>query len=316
MARRVGAPRRLAIAVDVGGTKILAGLVGPRGEVRTARCEPAAVATRDGLLRQLVSIIQDLRHEVPSDAVLGGLGVAVPGAVRTDGTVWAPNLPGWRHVHLARHLERATGLRAIVRDDRLTSLLGEHWLGAARGVRSAAFVTIGTGVGVGFMADGRFWTGAHGVAGSAGWWALGRTRSRRASSIGVLESQVAGPAILNRMRRSHLPGTGVQDLVLAARRGIPRARALLTEISWLIGLMIANLASVFDPALIVVGGGVMHGGGFPLAPIRQVVRRYAQPLARVVPIRRSALGPRASFFGAAALVYRSTTTGGNDARVS
>jgi glucokinase len=316
MAGRGGSSRRLAIAIDMGGTKILAGLVGPRGKVRAARRDAVVAASRDGLLRQLAAIIQDLRHAVPAGSSVAGLGVAVPGAVAADGTVWAPNLPGWRDVPLARLLERATGLRAIVRDDRLTSLLGEHWLGAARGVRSAAFITIGTGIGVGFMSNGQFWTGAHGVAGSAGWWALGQTRSRRASRIGVLESQVAGPAILTRMRRSRLPGASVRDLVLAARRGIPRAGKVLTETSGLIGLAIANLVSVLDPELIVVGGGVMQGGGLPLAPIRRIVRRYAQPLARAVPIRRSALGSRASFFGAAALVYRSTTMGGKDARVS
>lgn len=306
---------RAVIAADLGGTKILAGLVGPRGNVLAERRVPVT-AGGPVLVRQLVSVVQDLRQSAPPGTAISGIGVAVPGAVRADATVWAPNISGWRNVHLADHLARATGLRATVRDDRLTSLLGEAWLGEARRARSAVFLTIGTGIGVGFLADGRFWTGAHGVSGSVGWWALGGSRPAGASRIGTLEAQVGGPAIRARMRRGRIQGTTAQDLVAAARRNVPGARALLADVGRTIGLLIANLISVLDPEVLVVGGGILQAGGFPLAQVRRVVRAHTQPLARGVRIRRSTLGVRASFLGAAALVYRPAIRGGDDALIS
>ncbi len=300
-----GTGRRIAVAVDVGGTKILAGLVGPRGEVPESRTVPADPLGGEQVLAQVVELVRSLRRAAPAGATITGLGVSVPGAVRADGTVWAPNLPGWRRVSLGAHLTRTTGLRAVVRDDRLTSLLGEVWLGAARNVRSAAFLTIGTGIGLGFMTEGHFWTGAHGAAGSVGWWARGRTDAAAAASrVGALESAVAGPAILRRMRQSRIPGASVQDLVSEARRGNRRAQALIDDTARLIGVTVADVVSMLDPDVVIVGGGVMQPGRFPLAPLRAAIRTYAQPLARQVPIRRSALGARASFLGAAALVHR------------
>jgi len=299
-----GTGRRVAVAVDVGGTKILAGLVGPRGEVHVSRMVPANPLGGERVLRQIVELVLLLRRAAPARATITGLGVAVPGAVRADGTVWAPNLPGWRRVPLGAYLTGATGLRAVVGDDRLTSLVGETWLGAARKVRSAAFLTIGTGIGLGFMMNGHFWTGAHGAAGSVGWWA-GRTDGDAAASrVGALESAVAGPAILRRMRQSRIPGASVHDLVSEARRGNRRARALIDDAARLIGVAVADVVSMLDPDVVIVGGGVMQSGRFPLAPLRTAIRTYAQPLARQVPIRRSALGARASFLGAAALVHR------------
>jgi len=304
MATTSGGRQVLAMAVDLGGTKLLAGLVGPRGRIVASRVYPVRADNRRAVLAQLATMTRDIGDAVPPGAVIRGLGVAVPGAVRSDGTVWAPNLEGWRRVPLARYLERATGLPTMVRDDRVTSLLGECWLGAAHAVRSAAFITIGTGIGVGFTADGHVWTGTHGVAGSVGWWALDRgPLAAAARRIGALESQVAGPAILRRMRRSGVGGTSARDLVEAARGGHRQATLLLHDIGCLVGLATANLVSLLDPELIIIGGGIAQAGNLLLGPIRAMVRTYAQPLARSVPIRRSALGVRASFFGAAALVH-------------
>ncbi|TMJ08614.1 MAG: ROK family protein [Bacillati bacterium ANGP1] len=301
--RRVSSRGRLMMAVDLGGTKILAGLISVDGRLVRELRRPVDAWNRSALLTQLVSVVREIQDHVPARGRLEGVGVAVPGAVRPDGTVWAPNLKEWRRVALADHLTKYTGLRAVVENDRLTSLLGEQWCGAARGVGSAVFITIGTGLGAGFMLDRHSFTGTHGVAGSIGWWVLGKDRtSARSAEIGMLEAAVAGPAILRRMRRAGISGSSARELVTAARRGDWRARAILKDVGELVGLAVANLVSLFDPEIVVLGGGVAQAGRFLLDPIRTAVRSHAQPLARSVRICRSALGTRASLFGAAALV--------------
>lgn len=305
MAAGSRAKRRLVLGLDLGGTKILSGLISRRGDLVRVRRVPLTGRTREAVLVQLAEIVRQARGELPTDAAVEGIGVAVPGAVRADGTVWAPNLPGWDRVPLAAYLSQITGLRVVVQDDRLTSLLGECWLGAAKRVRNAAFITIGTGIGAGIMADGHLWTGAHGVAGSLGWWVVrGTSAGAAARRIGSLEATAAGPAMFRRMKQSGIVGQSAQDLVVAARRGNRRAQHLLEDIAHVIGLAVANLVSLLDPEIVILGGGVASAGRLLLDPIRVTVRRYAQPLTRSVRIRRSTLGTRASLFGSAAIVYR------------
>ena len=131
--RRVSSRGRLMMAVDLGGTKILAGLISVDGRLVRELRRPVDAWNRSALLTQLVSVVREIQDHVPARGRLEGVGVAVPGAVRPDGTVWAPNLKEWRRVALADHLTKYTGLRAVVENDRLTSLLGEQWCGAARG---------------------------------------------------------------------------------------------------------------------------------------------------------------------------------------
>ncbi len=308
MAAGSRAKRRLVLGVDVGGTKILSGLISRRGDLVRSWNVPLTGHTREAVLAQLVDIIHQARAAVLVDAAVEGIGVAVPGAVRADGTVWAPNLPGWKRVPLAAYLSEATGLRVAVQNDRLTSLLGECWLGAAQRVRTAAFVTIGTGIGAGILSDGHLWTGVHGVAGSLGWWVVPGTPVGAAGRrVGMLEAAVAGPAIFRRMKQSGIGRRNAEDLIRAAQRGNRRAQNLFSDVAQVIGLAVANLVSLLDPELVILGGGVANAGRLLLDPIRAAVRKYAQPLTRSVRIRQSALGTRASLFGSAALMYRDTT---------
>ena len=301
---RPSSSRRIALAIDLGGTKVLGGLIAAdRRVLWERRC---AVDPRGGerVIEQLAELIHDAERRIPRGERLEGVGVAVPGAVRADGTVWAPNLKGWTRIPLAEHLSRDTGLRVIVDNDRITSLLGERWCGAARNVRDAAFVIVGTGLGVGVMVGGHLCRGARGVAGSIGWWTVSAGRPvSAAATIGSLEAAVAGPAIVRRMKRARINGSTPRDLVIAARRGDARARAVITDVAEHLGRAIADLVSLLDPEVVILGGGIAQAGDLLLGPVRATVRRRAQPLARSVRVVRSALGTRASFIGAGTLVY-------------
>jgi glucokinase len=302
--RASSSDRRVALAIDLGGTKIIGGLVAASREVLWIQRYPVARGAPAAVLGQLIEVIRQAQSKAPRHVLLAGIGVAVPGAVRPDGTVWAPNLAGWTRIPLADELAEATGLPVTVENDRITSLLGERWCGAARGVRNAAFVTIGTGLGVGFMVDGHLCSGARGVAGSIGWWTLGRDgRDPRRMRVGTLEAAVAGPGIVRRMAQARIPGASPQELIVAARRGNRRARAVIREVGDLLGSAVANLVSVLDPEVVILGGGIAQAGRLLLDPVVAAVRRDAQPLARSVRIVRSYLGTRASLMGAGALVY-------------
>jgi glucokinase len=296
--------RRLALAIDLGGTKVLGGLIAADRRVLWERRYPVDPRGGKAVIGQLTGLIHDIERLIPRGAGLEGVGVAVPGAVRADGTVWAPNLQGWTRVPLAERLSQATGLRVTVENDRITSLLGERWCGAARNIRDAAFVIVGTGLGVGVMVDGRPCRGARGVAGSIGWWTASAGRpASGAARIGSLEAAVAGPAIVRRMKRARISGSTPRDLVIAARRGDARAAAVIADVAERLGRAVADLVSLLDPELVILGGGIAQAGHLLLGPVRAAVRRQAQPLARSVPVVRSALGIRAGFIGAATLVY-------------
>jgi glucokinase len=149
---------RPIVAMDIGGTKIAAGVVDRRGTIRRRVEEPV-----DGSVDQIVRIIESL--EASPEAT----GIAVPGLVRRDGTVWAPNLPGWEDVPLARLLKRRLRVPVLVESDRNAVVLGEAWRGAARGKRDVVALIVGTGIGAGILSGGHIVRGAHELSGCAGW---------------------------------------------------------------------------------------------------------------------------------------------------
>jgi len=180
--------------------------------------------------------------------------------------VWAPNLPGWRDVPLGALWRARFRCPVALENDADMAALGEAARGAARGARDFVVLTVGTGIGGGIVLNGALARGTGGVAGAAGWMRAGGRR---------LEDAAAGPAW---------------------RRGGGRAAAAA------LGRAVADLVSLLNPRVVVLGGGVMAGPGRAFLPaIRRAVRRHAQPVAaRQVRILASPLGNRAGVLGALA----------------
>src|SRR5215813_8422920 len=173
-----------ALAIDLGGTKCSAAVIDRNGKIVTLRTVPVDVSSASGPVLQMVRLARDLAGGVdPGDAYVGA-GVAVPGLVRSDGTVWAPNLTGWEKVPLARRLTRSLGIPVRVESDRNAAVLGECWLGAARGTSDAIVLMIGTGIGAGILSAGRLIRGAHELSGCAGWLTVADTFGHEAQSVG------------------------------------------------------------------------------------------------------------------------------------
>ena len=269
------------IAVDLGGTKVAAAAVSARGAVRRRMEEPVDTSSANAPIEQIAR----MAREIGGDAV----GVAVPGLVRRDGTVWAPNLPRWNRVPLARDLKRRLRRPVFVESDRNAVVLGESWRGAARGKSDVIVLIIGTGIGAGIVSGGSLVRGAHELSGCAGWMVVSDETNEMTARLGALESLAAGPAIMRARDRS--------DAFKIAARHLGRA--------------VANLISLFDPEVIVLTGGVTKSADLFLDDLKRVAAEYAQPLSfPQVEIVVSNLGTEANLLGAARLAL----TGESDER--
>jgi glucokinase len=279
----------MVLAVDFGGTKTALAHVDRAGVVHDRRTLPAA-RTLGGSVEQVAEAAGGI------DAV----GVIVPGIFDpATGEAWCPNLWGPDHVPLLSALRaRLAAVDVVIDSDRSGYVLGEAWLGAARGLRDVVFVAIGTGIGVGILADGRLLRGAGGVAGAAGWFAIGPDWQERYAATGCWEAESAGPAIA---RLAGCPNA--EAAVAAARAGNRTALAVLRSAAVCTGKGVANLISLLNPEAIVLGGGLMSGAADLLLPtIRKEALRWAQPIAASrCRIELTALGEMAGLFGAARL---------------
>jgi glucokinase len=276
------------LAVDLGGTKTTVALVDGRGAILSRRKLPAAHTLAESV-ETIAAAVEDA----------GRVGVIVPGIfTASTGTAWCPNLWGFDEVPLLAALRERVEVPVVVDSDRAGYVLGESWLGAARGLRDVAFVAVGTGIGVGVLADGRVLAGAHGIAGAAGWFALTPDWDERYRATGCWEAESAGPAIAQRFG-----GADAGAAMAAARAGDANARAALDHAARYLGMGIANLISLLNPEAIVLGGGVMQGGAdLLLDPIRREALRWAQPVAAGrCRIELTQLGEDAGLLGAARL---------------
>lgn len=286
--------RRGVVALDVGGTKIAAGVVTEEGEIPwTATC-PTSQEGAGASVAQVAHIVGEAIAGSPRDLTLTALGIAVPGWVdRKLRTVWAPNIAGWDHIALEAELGELP-LPIVLDSDRSAYVSGEAWLGAARGLSDVVFLAVGTGIGAGILAEGRILHGHDDLAGAVGWLALD-TRFREEYAVsGCLESEASGGAIGRRA------GEAASEVVRKSEAGDAGARALLGEAGLYLGMAIANLVSALNPEMVVLGGGLFQSGSFLLDRARGEFRRWAQPFAAErVRLERSALGERAGLLGAA-----------------
>ncbi len=281
------------IAVDLGGTKVAAASVGARGSLRGRVEEPVDLSSAEAPVAQIVR----LAKQIGGDAI----GVAVPGLVRRDGRVWAPNLRGWDRVPLARELKRALRIPAFVESDRNAAVLGESWRGAARGRSDVIVLIVGTGVGAGILAGGVLVRGAHELSGCAGWMVVSDEENAMTKTSGALEALVAGPAIARA-----LGAPSAIHVAELARSGDRVAKKVFADASRHLARAIANLVSLFDPEVIVLTGGLANAADMFLDDVKRIARDYAQPLSfPKVDIVVSTLGTEANLLGAARLALES-----------
>lgn len=301
--------------VDLGGTKLAAAAFNDGGEV--IHRETIPIGHRQGAA--VGELIAEQLERLNADHGCEAVGVCVPGLYRAArGTVWAPNIPGWDDYPLLDELQSVLGptKRVTIDSDRAAYILGETWRGAARGARDAIFLAVGTGIGAGILAGGKVLRGQGDVAGAIGWLALDRPFAPRYLQHGCFEDQASGPGLVRvardlmkadrsydgELRRKGEDDLDAGDVFAAHDRGDAIAIKVIDNAIELWGMAAANLVSLFNPEVIIFGGGIFGPARKFLERIRVEARHWAQPIAieqvRFVP---SDLGNDAGLYGAGRL---------------
>lgn len=288
------------IGVDVGGTKILAGLVARDGRVERRREHSTPTTSQEELLEGLYAAVED----VLQDGV-AGLGFGVPSRVDHDrGTVGGSvNVP-LHDLLLRDRMAERFGLPVAIENDASVAALAEWRVGAGRGSRNLVMLTLGTGVGGGIILDGQLYRGwaelGHIVVELDGKPCQGACTGR-----GHLESYCTGLAAAEEARQVFGPAADAHRLIRLAREGEAAALDILAVIGRRLGAGIGSLVNVFDPETVVIGGGFGVAAFELLLPTARevVVREALAPAGEAVGIVRAELGTAAGLIGAGLLAF-------------
>jgi glucokinase len=298
------------LALDIGGTKLAAGVVDASGRVRSFVVAPSRAG--EGPEPTLERLFDLGRAAVAESGVpwteIGSIGIGCGGPLDAGrGVLIAPpHLPGWRDVPVVDLAEREFERPAVLENDATAAAAGEHRWGAGAGTRNMVYLTISTGVGGGVVIDGRLYRGASGNGGELGHVTVdwhGRP-CKGCGRRGCLEAYVSGTSIAERASEAGLAFATATDVARAAREGDAGAVALWDETVEALACGLTSIVNLFEPELVVLGGGVVRAGEQLLAPVRALVRTSTmRPAGAAAEIVASAFGDRVGVVGAAAIVY-------------
>jgi glucokinase len=313
------------VAVDLGGSKISVAIIS--ADYRVLAREQHPTLSEEGVDSVINRVILSVRQIITSGNIalsqLGGISLAAAGAIDSlRGIVTlSPNLPGWRDIPLGSIIEERLGIRTWLINDANAAALGEHQLGAGRGVENLIYLTIGTGIGGAIIIDGKLYTGVCGSAGEIGHMTVEVSGPRcECGNVGCLETLASGKAIareakkrLNSGARSSLTEAvagkvadiTAKDVNMAAQQGDALANDVIKNVANYLGVGMVNLVNIFNPEMIVVGGGIASMGDLLLEPARQIVKERAFPVsAAAVRIVTTELGNDAGLVGAAHFAFK------------
>ncbi|ALG14350.1 ROK family protein [Kibdelosporangium phytohabitans] len=297
------------LALDVGGTKIAAGVVDGRGEILARATRPTPLHDAG----EAWQAVLDVSAEVLDGRTINGVGVACAGPVNaSDGTVNPINVPCWQDFPLATRLHRAFDAPVHLAGDGVCMALGEHWMGAGRGADFLIGLVVSTGVGGGLVLNGKPYGGRTGNAGHIGHVVVEPDGSPcTCGGLGCVETVAGGPHLVRWARQQGWRAPDNADaahLAASALSGNEIACSAFDRAGRAVGMGIAATAALCDLDLAVVGGGIAQAGDLLMDPIRRTLQDYAKlsyvDALRVVPAE---LGGHAGLVGAAALVI---TAGG------
>lgn len=304
------------LGIDLGGTKLTLALFDQSGNIQqkeTALLEKTGGHATASFIKEKIAHLMLLAADQKNP--VQAIGISIPGISRKQtGTVWAPNIPGWTNYPLLEEIQSiAKGIPIQIESDRTCYVLGERWKGNAQGRDHLVFLAIGTGIGAGILSNGNVLDGAHGSAGSVGWMTMHPSFMAEYGLHGFFECWASGEgmirlaqrkmeenaAYLGPLRQLNETNLTTRALFQAADEKDPLATDVLQTCISLWGMGIANLASVFDPSMVVLGGGVFGPAAKYLPEIKQEALKWGQPQSMpITEITVSALGSDAGVFGA------------------
>lgn len=304
------------IGVDLGGTKMLLGVLDPDSKVLWESRESSTGQTEDELVDLLVREVEEAHA---ARAGVAAVGLGIPATIDHDNgiAISAVNLP-LEDVAIRELVGERTGLPVFVDNDATVAALAEHLYGAARGAENAVMLTVGTGIGGGLILGGEVYRGSTGAGAELGHTVIEADGPRCQGNCpgrGCVEALASGTAIgregraaaerepesvLGRMLAAGetIDGKAVTE---AALGGDARARGVFDLIGSRLGVALASFANIFEPEVFVVGGGVIAAGDLLLDPARRELEERALPPMKRIPVVAAELGPDAGMIGAAAM---------------
>lgn len=305
-----------AVGLDLGGTKLLTGVVDGQQNVLHESRERTTGASEEAVLDTIVEEIEEARRACP-DVVAAGLGIPCTIDRERGVAINAVNLQ-ITDVPIRDIVAERTGLPVLVDNDANVATLAEHRFGAAKGTTNAVMLTIGTGIGGGVIIDGELYRGSIGAASEPGHMVIdlnGPPCQGTCPNHGCLEALASGTALAREgtaAAGSHprsalglaLAREGSVDgvtVTIAAIEGDEAARDVLELVGMRLGVGLSSLANIFNPDVIVIGGGVIAAGDLLLEPARRQLRERALPPMNKTPVLEAQLGPDAGMIGAAAM---------------
>jgi glucokinase len=302
--------RSPVLALDIGGTKLAAGVVDRSGRVHSFVVEPSAAERGpDEVLPRLFDLGRRAVAESGTEwQAIEAVGIGCGGPLDAErGILIAPpHLPGWHDVPVTALAQAAFDRPATLENDATAAAAAEHRYGAGVGVQNMVYLTISTGVGGGVVVGGRLYRGANGNGGELGHVTVdwhGRP-CKGCGRRGCLEAYVSGTSIAERAREAGLAFATAEQVAAAARAGDAGAVPIWDETVEALACGLTSIVNLFEPELVVVGGGVARSGEQLLGGARTWVLEHAMgPAGVAVEIVHAALGDQVGVVGAAAIVY-------------
>ena len=309
--------KKYGFGVDIGGTTIKMGLFETAGvlidkwEIKTD--------TTDGGANILADIAKAIDEKLAAEGIskddVQGVGVGVPGPVRSDGVVNRCVNLGWGVFDVTNSLSELTGLTVKAGNDANVAALGEMWQGGAKGAKDVIFVTLGTGVGGGIIVDGKLVAGHDGAGGEIGHFTVNyaETESCNCGKFGCLEQYASATGIVrlaNRKLAASNEETSLRkfepltakDIFDEAKAGDKVALELVDEVGTILGRALSNMVVVVNPEVIVIGGGVSKAGAILIDTIQKHYKEVAFHAAKETKFEIATLGNDAGIWGSVAQV--------------
>jgi glucokinase len=307
---------KMIVGVDLGGTKIDAVLCDSCGNIKKRELkETRAGEGPNAVIKRIVDAIK----AVSSDCEIAAVGIGAAGIidVETGLITFSPNLPGWHNIKLKDILEHELGVKTFVDNDATVAAMAEHIFGIAVGCDHVVHVTVGTGIGGGIITNGQIYRGISGAAGEIGHMTIDINGPLcGCGNRGCFEALASGTALEREAKAKIAQGikttipqyakgssrVSAKNIYLAAQDGDMLAKGLIEQLGFYLGVGLANLINIFNPQLVVIGGGVSRMGEMLLELTRKTVRERAFELsAKAARVEVSSLGYDAGPLGAVAL---------------
>jgi glucokinase len=315
----------LTLGIDLGGSKILTAVVNSRGKMLASdESTTSATKGREAIIRSVLDLVHRVLKQASitiSEICAIGIGAAGISNPETGILFTSPNLPGLRDVSLKDIMQEKLGKRVFLINDANAAALGEFHFGAARGAHNFIYITLSTGIGGGIVIDGKVYTGAIGAAGEVGHMTIDDNGPIcNCGNRGCWETLASGTALAREAKRQIKEGVRTSILKYAegdiekvtaqvvhsaAKQGDSLAKELIARTSYYIGVGLVNLINIFNPELIVIGGGLSNIGDMLLEPAFNVAEeRTYKKTFHAVRFASAELGRNSGVLGAAAFALQ------------